>query len=646
MATVSGSGKGINIIVGATYNDKDLARAERRLRSLRTEAKKSQGPIAQLAGGFRKQLTPSLMLAGAAAAAFAVKLGVDAVKAAAAEEAAVARLSQALENVGQTSALDSIESFIDSMARATGIADDSLRPAMITLVNATGDAAEAQSLLSLALDVSAGSGRDLSSVTTALAKAANGQTTALRRLGVPLSDAAVKSGDLRAISDELSRTFQGQANRAANTYEGRLRRLSVAFGELQESLGAGFLNALEGGEEGTQGLTDAMRDLEPVAEGLGTFVGEQVKGFADLTFVVGQAGQALGLFGDEADQTTAILDEHVAVLVDFALGVGGVLPMVSRLRGQMEDVGIISESVASQHKGYRDAVVRAGQSARDSVTYVSDLGDEVTMSGEDAEEAAQKFDLFAAAISKTEQVVEFRQAIADVGDAFRKTNTPVNIFGEKGEENFNLLKNLIERTASYSESQTTLAGKASVASQGLSTLADAFANTKMDAGTRALLLEPFQALIDDLAEAGVDVAGLQTQLNNLKNKTITVTVKTVTYGRPPGVPADEWYGAKGGMVPKYYAGGGMARGADTVPAMLAPGEFIMRRSAVQQFGADLFSQLNRGINPLAGMSPMGAGRGGGFQIGTINVVSAPGERAETSLPRALRRASFLAGVNG
>jgi len=99
-------------------------------------------------------------------------------------------------------------------------------------------------------------------------------------------------------------------------------------------------------------------------------------------------------------------------------------------------------------------------------------------------------------------------------------------------------------------------------------------------------------------------------------------------------------------VPNFYAGGGMARGADTVPAMLAPGEFVMRRSAVQQFGADLFSQLNRGINPLAGMPPTGAGRGGGFQIGTINVMSAPGERAETSLPRALRRASFLAGVNG
>jgi len=192
-----------------------------------------------------------------------------------------------------------------------------------------------------------------------------------------------------------------------------------------------------------------------------------------------------------------------------------------------------------------------------------------------------------------------------------------------------------------------LAGRASVASQGLTTLSDAFKNTKMDSGTRALLLEPFQALIDDLDEAGVDVSGLQVMLDQLKSKTIEVTVKTTTVGgRPPGVSAEEWYGAKGGIVPSYFAGGGISRGMDSVPAMLAPGEFIMRRQAVNQFGSELFSQLNRGINPLAGMTPTGSGSAGGFQIGTINVVSAPGERAETSLPRALRRAAFLAGVNG
>ena len=637
MAAMSGSGKGIQIIVGATYTDKQIKSAIRDLQRMDRTAKKAQGPIGQLASGFRNQLTPNLALAGAAAAAFAVKFGVDAVKAAAAEEAAITRLSQALDNVGQSMSLDGVESFIDGMARATGVADDQLRPAMVTLVNATGDAAEAQRLMSLALDVSAGSGRDLSSVTMALSKAANGQTTALRRLGVPLSDAALKSGDLRAVTAELNDVFGGQAARAANTYEGRIKRLGVAFGELQESLGTGFLNGLQGSEEGTRSLTGAIESLEPAMEGLGAMVATQVNGLGDLADIMGLLKSETG----EADSGFVTFMQTIKTFNPSPL------EWVSSLRRDLESTGVEFETVAEKHSTYQDALVRTANASRDAVTYVDDLGNEVTQSGEDAEDAAAKFDLFAAAIDRTEKVVAFRQAIDEVGSAFKKANTPVNIFGEKGEENFNLLKGLITETASYAESQTTLAGKASVASQGLTTLTDAFKNTKMDSGTQALLLQPFQALIDDLREANVDVSGLQAMLDALKSKRVDITVNYEwPDGRPPGGWPREWYGAKGGVVPQYMAGGGMSRGADTVPAMLAPGEFVMRRAAVKQFGTDLFSQLNRGINPLAGMGGSGSGRAGGFSIGTINVTSVAGERADTSLPRALRRMAFLAGMNG
>jgi len=167
----------------------------------------------------------------------------------------------------------------------------------------------------------------------------------------------------------------------------------------------------------------------------------------------------------------------------------------------------------------------------------------------------------------------------------------------------------------------------------------------MDPATAAALLGPFQALIDDLEESGVNVDDLQAKLDQIKSKTVKFTVKyDFPDGRPPGGWPKEWYGAVGGTVPQYMASGGRSRGMDTVPAMLAPGEFVMRRQAVRKFGASLFSQLNRGINPLQGTRPTVGGSSGGFSIGTINVTAAPGERAETSLPRALRRASFLAGA--
>lgn len=635
---LSGSGRGIQIVVGADYNGRDLKRAQADLNRLGAQAKKTQGPISQLGAGFRKQLTPNLMLAGAAAAAFAVKIGVDAVKAAAAEEQAIARLSTALENAGQGLALDSVEIGIDRMARATGIADDQLRPAMITLVNATQDAAKAQDLLSLALDISAGSGRDLSSVTMALAKASNGQVTALRRLGVPLSDAAIKSKDLNAITAELQQTFRGQAAKAADTFQGRLNRLGVALGELQESLGTGFIDALEGGANGTDDLADAIRDLEPVVQGLGAQIGGAVKGFGDLVFLGGEAASAMGLFEGSTEEASNGVSDFVGNLGNFLFANGGALGAVSALRDGLEETGVITESAAEKHVDYKDSVERAAIAADNSVSSFGAMGEEITMSGEEAEEAASKFDLFAAAISKTDQVVAYRQIVDEVGKTFKKTNTPVGLFGEKSAKNFEVLKKLITETAGLAESQTTLAGKSSAASQGLDTLTAAMANSKMDSQTRALLLEPFQALIDDLAEAGVDVTGLQAKLDALKSKTITVT----TEYRFIGGDKKSFYEADGGRI--TGAGFGTPRGSDSVPAMLTPGEFVIRRSAVQRFGADFFSQLNRGINPLAGMAPTASSGGGGFNVGTINVTAAPGEKAEQSLPRALRRMSFLAGI--
>lgn len=636
---MAGRGKGIQIVAGATYTDRDIKRAIRDLQRMERAGKKATGAFGQLGAGIKKHFTPNLMLAGAAAAAFAVKIGVDAVKAAAAEEQAMIRLATALENAGQAMATDRVETFIDGLARASGVSDDQLRPAMVTLVNATKDATQSQNLLALALDISAGSGRDLSSVTTALAKASLGQVTALRRLGVPLSEAAVKSKDLNVITAELQQTFRGQAAKAADTFQGRINRLSVAFGELQEALGQGFIEGLEGGKNGTDDLADSIKDLEPVVQGLGSQIGGAVKGFGDLVFLGGEAASAMGLFEGSTEDASNGVNDFVGELINFTFANGGVLGAISDLRDYLEDQEIIVKSAAEKHADYKDAIERTRDAAAGSVKSIGAMGEEVTMSGEEAEEAAEKFDLFAAAIAKTDQVVAFRQAIDEVGTAFKRTNTPVNIFGEKGKENFDTLKGLIERTASYAEGVENTASQAAIASQGLDSLAGAMANSKMDAQTRALLLEPFQALIDDLAEAGVDVTNLQTKLDALKSKTITIT----TEYRFIGGDKSAFYEADGGRI--TGAGFGTPRGSDSVPAMLTPGEFVIRRSAVQRFGADFFSQLNRGINPLAGMTPTATSGGGGLVInGGVNVTAAPGEKAEQSLPRALRRMSFLAGI--
>ena len=122
---------------------------------LRKALKESQSDLAKFAKSGKVQLAA----AGAALTLFAKK----AVSAAAEDQKSKALLAVALRaTVGANAELiESIDKSITSMAFATGVADDNLRPAFSQLVRATGDVTTAQKLLTLGLDVSAGSGRDL-----------------------------------------------------------------------------------------------------------------------------------------------------------------------------------------------------------------------------------------------------------------------------------------------------------------------------------------------------------------------------------------------------------------------------------------------------------------------------------------------------
>lgn len=168
-------------------------------------------------------------------------------KAAAEDQKAAAELSRSLQaTAGATEAqVAATEEWISAQGRVLGVADDQLRPALATLARATGDVAEAQRLASLAMDISAGTGKDLTSVADGLAKAQAGQLTALKKL-IPGFDAAIiASGDLGAAQAELNRLFGGAAATAADTAAGKMQRFSLALTEAQESIGAALLPAME-----------------------------------------------------------------------------------------------------------------------------------------------------------------------------------------------------------------------------------------------------------------------------------------------------------------------------------------------------------------------------------------------------------------
>lgn len=211
-------------------------------------------------------------LAVAGAAVVAGKALFDMAKAAAEDEKSQARLATALRNTaGATDKqVAGVEDWITAQGKALGVADDQLRPALARLATATGDVGKAQKLTSLAMDISAGSGKSLDTVSTALAKAQNGQVAGLARLGVKTKDAEGKTRSLNDITKDLAKTYSGQASAAADTTAGKWGRLSLRFDEAKETLGAKLLPI---GEKVADWL---LNDLGPASEKAGKWFKENI----------------------------------------------------------------------------------------------------------------------------------------------------------------------------------------------------------------------------------------------------------------------------------------------------------------------------------------------------------------------------------
>lgn len=269
----------------------------------------------------------------------------EASKAAMEDQKSQALLANQLKNTTNATEeqIAAVEKSISKMQMSAGVADDKLRPAFAQLTRATGDTAESTKLLDLALDISAGSGKSLETVTMALTKAYNGQFGALSKLGVPMSDQILNAKDAvaaqtalnKALADQqmtletygpkseeyakatlkvteaqdklnritaegtdwqgqLAEAFKGSAAEAANLDP--YAKMQVIFGEMQERIGAALLPLLvkfsawlssPGGTEALEGIVVILTQLISAGVGVVEFIVEYRSVLIPLVATVG-----------------------------------------------------------------------------------------------------------------------------------------------------------------------------------------------------------------------------------------------------------------------------------------------------------------------------------------------------------------------
>lgn len=202
----------------------------------------------------------AMAVAGAAAGALAVKMGIDAVKSAMEDEASQARLAKTLSITTKATAAQTaaVEKWITSQQYAKGFTDTQLRAAYGRLLTVTKDQTKAQQYLTIAQDVARGTGSDLEQVASAMTKALNGNLGALTRLGVPLSEHTKKTKDAKAAMDELAKLYGGQASTFAETFAGKMATLNQRWDEFKEGIGVKVIGALSQVIPWVQRVIDVM----------------------------------------------------------------------------------------------------------------------------------------------------------------------------------------------------------------------------------------------------------------------------------------------------------------------------------------------------------------------------------------------------
>lgn len=129
-------------------------------------------------------------------------------------------------------------------------------------------------------------------------------------------------------------------------------------------------------------------------------------------------------------------------------------------------------------------------------------------------------------------------------------------------------------------------GDIAAAARAAQTYKDTLASQQFDT-QKAALETARQNELKSVTYGGLTRAQTEAKIKELQKATDIATYTGV-------VPVTK---SNGGIIPKYFATGGFAMGTDTVPAMLTPGEFVVKKSAVDRIGTSSLNSINNGTSP-------------------------------------------------
>ena len=603
----------------------------------------------------QKAMLPAL----GAVSALAGGLGMAA-KAAAEDEKSANLLAQQLKRTlgANDEVTASMAAFVDKTQLATNVTDQELRPALASLVRFTGNAKKAQDLLTLSVDASVATGRDLTSISTALGKAYDGNFTALKKLGIPLDENIIKTKDFDAAQKALMQQFGGAAAANMNTFEGRLKNIKIRFDEFVETIGYKVLPIIDSllksitkivdiyGQKGLGGVLDAIKqkflDSRNAADGTvssnGKLYNAAVKARNGFTYLFNAARQ---LSNDLVSTEFRITELKKAVGTDFtkqldftvnsmkemakAINLVSVMgPVASRNLSEFRKYALDMAPVLAQER--LDKLAAAEEAAGKTATAAGIANDKakekaaahtakLKRQAEAAKEAAKALaEDYARALENAVQLVKdkFAPALMRANDQLTKATDNYNNF-------YKATGDVVRGIFNVGEAWTTAAD-----SEGAKTFFGVLDDQAAKAGQLATGIENLiaaglddpallQSILDSGADVGLEIikgllAGGKASIDRLLGISTTINAAA---DRIAKLTADKWFKSGVDQAQKIVEG---------VNSVIADTEFMLKFAVDPQSVAAIGAQLDASLGNVfgGGTAPAPTTNPFGPVLGSIN----------------------------
>ena len=342
---------------------------------------KSMGKLKGAAGAAFRAISIGAAAAAAAIAGFAIA----SIKSAAEDEKQTIRLNAALKARGfELEKLGpKVNQQIKDMQRL-GFTDDQVRDGLEVGSRFFKNQNKLLEANALAANISAATGKDLSTVMMAIGKGSQGSMRGLASLGIELE----KGATLTDIITEGNKKYKGIAEEIANSTAGKFEAAQIRVNEAFESFGATFLpkvsdaldflttNVLPGVEEGLGFLStkinetiDGLTAPGGMVESVGKVVGEVVENFKPemeaaagaLGGLFDSVGKLIGALWGDGEGALAFAFKMLGAAIEAAFAIAK--PFFDALKWLVDNITAVVEALSAITPEKTNAMNQAAQNA-------------------------------------------------------------------------------------------------------------------------------------------------------------------------------------------------------------------------------------------------------------------------------------------